>query len=275
MWIFCRGTLHKNSFGGIWCGCRIHVFTFSCVMWTINLQISQVSQSKLVEGYKTSIWENHSLLAEVSHDEAKMRERRESLSFLSFLPRRERPLLAGKENHHNTCIAFWKKFNDVAKLTSIRRVWMPATKTWQLYTHTHTHTHTHPPKCDSWFGCICSTEVWGSQNFVTCGGTCLKFCVCCMIKTFISVWFCMPFLCLFCANELCNEGPEICLIANNFYLNKGSRQVFQARHKPRGIYFLRLPRVCQLMVFCYHDEWQPHNHWLNIQDGHRSKGEIT
>ena len=35
-------------------------------------------------------------LAEVSHDEAKMRERRESLSFLSFLPRRERPLLAGK-----------------------------------------------------------------------------------------------------------------------------------------------------------------------------------
>ena len=37
-----------------------------------------------------------SLLAEVSRDEAKMRERRESLSFLSFLPRRERPLLAGK-----------------------------------------------------------------------------------------------------------------------------------------------------------------------------------
>ena len=41
-----------------------------------------------------------SLLAELSHDEAKMRERRErereSLSFLSFLPRRERPLLAGK-----------------------------------------------------------------------------------------------------------------------------------------------------------------------------------
>ena len=37
-----------------------------------------------------------SLLAEVSHDEAKMRERRETLSFLSFLPRRERPLLAGK-----------------------------------------------------------------------------------------------------------------------------------------------------------------------------------
>ena len=34
-----------------------------------------------------------SLLAEVSHDEAKMRK---SLSFLSFLPRRERPLLAGK-----------------------------------------------------------------------------------------------------------------------------------------------------------------------------------
>ena len=27
-----------------------------------------------------------------------MRERRESLSFLSFLPRRERPLLAGKTN---------------------------------------------------------------------------------------------------------------------------------------------------------------------------------
>ena len=37
-----------------------------------------------------------SLLAEVSHDEAKMRERRD-LSFLSFLPRRERPLLAGKD----------------------------------------------------------------------------------------------------------------------------------------------------------------------------------
>ena len=37
-----------------------------------------------------------SLLAEVSHDEAKVRERRETLSFLSFLPRRERPLLAGK-----------------------------------------------------------------------------------------------------------------------------------------------------------------------------------
>ena len=38
-----------------------------------------------------------SLLAEVSHDEAKMRERRETSagSFLSFLPRRERPLLAG------------------------------------------------------------------------------------------------------------------------------------------------------------------------------------
>ena len=107
MWIFCRGTLHKNSFGGIWRGCHIHVFTFSCVMWTINLQISQVSQSKLVEGYKTSIW----------------------------------------ENQHNTCIAFWKKFNDVAKLTSIWRIWMPATKTCQLppHTHTHTHTHTHPP----------------------------------------------------------------------------------------------------------------------------------
>ena len=38
-----------------------------------------------------------SLLVEVSHDEAKMRERRESLSFLSFLPRRERPLLAGND----------------------------------------------------------------------------------------------------------------------------------------------------------------------------------
>ena len=86
------------------------------------------------------------------------------------------------------------------------------------------------------------------------GGTCLKLCVCCMIKTFISVRFCMPFLCLFCANELYNKGPEICLIANNFYLNKGSRQVFQARHKPRGIHFLRLPRVCQLMVFCHHDK---------------------
>ena len=44
------------------------------------------------------LWEKvlDSLLAEVSHDEAKMRERRETLSFLSFLPRRERPLLAGK-----------------------------------------------------------------------------------------------------------------------------------------------------------------------------------
>ena len=41
-------------------------------------------------------WVLVSLLAEVSHDEAKMRERRKSLSFLSFLPRRERPLLAGK-----------------------------------------------------------------------------------------------------------------------------------------------------------------------------------
>ena len=142
MWIFCRGTLHKNSFGGIWRGCHIHVFTFSCVMWTINLQISQVSQSKLVEGYKTSIW----------------------------------------ENQHNTCIAFWKKFNDVAKLTSIWRIWMPATKTCQLPPpHTHTHTHSHPPthqNTTSVFGCICSTEVWGSQNFVVFGGTCLKFCVC-------------------------------------------------------------------------------------------------
>ena len=40
------------------------------------------------------------LLAEVSHDEAKMRERREtlslSLSFLSFLPRHEKALLSGK-----------------------------------------------------------------------------------------------------------------------------------------------------------------------------------
>ena len=34
------------------------------------------------------------MLAEVSYDEAKMRERKETLSFLSFLPRRERPLLA-------------------------------------------------------------------------------------------------------------------------------------------------------------------------------------
>ena len=38
------------------------------------------------------LWLQSSLLAEVSHDEAKMRERRET----SFLPRRERPLLAGK-----------------------------------------------------------------------------------------------------------------------------------------------------------------------------------
>ena len=111
MWIFCRGTLHKNSFGGVWCGCHIHVFTFSCVMWTINLQISQISQSKLVEGYKTSIW----------------------------------------ENHHNTCIAFWKKFKNVAKLTSISRIWMPAIKTWQLLPPPPPHTHT--PKCH-WHVCL-------------------------------------------------------------------------------------------------------------------------
>lgn len=36
-----------------------------------------------------------SLLAEVFHDEAKMKERRETLPFLSFLPDRERLLLAG------------------------------------------------------------------------------------------------------------------------------------------------------------------------------------
>ena len=37
------------------------------------------------------------LLAEVSHDEAKMRGRRETLSLIPLiLPRRERPLLAGK-----------------------------------------------------------------------------------------------------------------------------------------------------------------------------------
>ena len=138
MWIFCRGTLHKNSFGGVWCGCHIHVFTFSCVMWTINLQISQISQSKLVEGYKTSIW----------------------------------------ENHHNTCIAFWKKFKNVAKLTSISRIWMPAIKTWQLLPPPpHTHTH---PNATGMFVCICSTDVWGSQNFVAFGGTCLNFCVCCI-----------------------------------------------------------------------------------------------
>ena len=45
-----------------------------------------------------------SLLAEVSHDEAKMRERRESLSFLSFLPRRERPLLTGKADTWNETV---------------------------------------------------------------------------------------------------------------------------------------------------------------------------
>ena len=43
-----------------------------------------------------SLWVWCSLLVVVSHDEANMRGRRESLSFLSFLPRRERPLLAGK-----------------------------------------------------------------------------------------------------------------------------------------------------------------------------------
>ena len=44
------------------------------------------------------LWPGDSLLAEVSQDEAKMRERREtlSLSFLAFLPRPERPLLARK-----------------------------------------------------------------------------------------------------------------------------------------------------------------------------------
>ena len=50
-----------------------------------------------------------SLLAEVSHDEAKMRERRDlSLSFLSFLPRYERPLLAGK-SQVNLLISFTGK----------------------------------------------------------------------------------------------------------------------------------------------------------------------
>ena len=38
----------------------------------------------------------YSLLAEVCHGEAKMRGRREYPSFLSSMPRRERPLLAGK-----------------------------------------------------------------------------------------------------------------------------------------------------------------------------------
>ena len=38
----------------------------------------------------------YSLLAEVCHGEAKMRGWREYPSFLSFMPRRERPLLAGK-----------------------------------------------------------------------------------------------------------------------------------------------------------------------------------
>ena len=42
----------------------------------------------------TSIIEK-GLLAKVSHDDAKIRERGDSLSFLSFLPRLERPLLAG------------------------------------------------------------------------------------------------------------------------------------------------------------------------------------
>ena len=39
---------------------------------------------------------SHDEATEVSHDEAKMRERRD-LSFLSFLPRRERPLLPRRE----------------------------------------------------------------------------------------------------------------------------------------------------------------------------------
>ena len=38
----------------------------------------------------------YSLLAEVCNDEAKMRGGREYPSFLLFMPRRERPLLAGK-----------------------------------------------------------------------------------------------------------------------------------------------------------------------------------
>ena len=50
-----------------------------------------------------------SLLAEVSHDEAKMRERRETcLSPFSFLPRHERPLLAGK-SQVNLLISFTGK----------------------------------------------------------------------------------------------------------------------------------------------------------------------
>lgn len=37
----------------------------------------------------------------------------------------------------------------------------------------------------------------------------------------------MPFLCLFCTNELCNKGPEIRLIANTFILIKEVAKFFK------------------------------------------------
>ena len=64
----------------------------------IEKEIKEEYQSVLdEENYMRVVLDNYytSLLAEVSHDEAKMRERRETLSFLSLLPRRETPLLAG------------------------------------------------------------------------------------------------------------------------------------------------------------------------------------
>ena len=60
----------------------------------------------MVEDKQRLLMKSTSLLAEVSHDEAQMRERRETLSFLSFLPRRERPLPAGKKSTCFGCF-FW------------------------------------------------------------------------------------------------------------------------------------------------------------------------
>ena len=77
---------------------------FSKRLWGRNAW--RTSKNVCVGGY---IWT--SLLAEVSHDEAQMRERRESLSFLSFLPRR--PLLAGK---------IWKGLQMLKKLCNISNI---------------------------------------------------------------------------------------------------------------------------------------------------------
>ena len=53
-------------------------------MWYACAVKIKIQRQRTLGPYFTSVT---SLLAEVSHDEAKMRERRESLSFLSFLPR--------------------------------------------------------------------------------------------------------------------------------------------------------------------------------------------